>query len=143
MGRLFWKIFLGFWLTLVLIAIGVGLAVHIYNQNRIEAITDLAEGPRASFVVNATALALAQGGPESVESLFRSWPGRRLPLVLIVDEQGRELFDRPVPSVALERAREQLRGTQMLSGVRRNCSRARSRATDGTGRSKRDRKSVV
>lgn len=119
MGRLFWKIFLGFWLTLVLIAIGVGLAVHFYNQSRIEAITDLAAGPRASFVVNATALALAQGGPESVESLFRSWPGRRLPLVLIVDEQGRELFERPVPSVALERAREQLRGTQMLSGVRR------------------------
>ncbi len=119
MGRLFWKIFLGFWLTLVLIAIGVGLAVHIYNQNRIEAITDLAAGPRASFVVNATALALAQGGPESVESLFRSWPGERLPLVLIVDEQGRDIFDRPVPSVALERAREQLRGAQMLSGVRR------------------------
>ncbi|MDZ7805242.1 ATP-binding protein [Thiohalophilus sp.] len=119
MGRLFWKIFLGFWLTLVLIAIGVGLAVHIYNQNRIEAITDLAAGPRASFVVNATALALAQGGPESVESLFRSWPGQRLPLVLIVDEQGRDIFDRPVPGVALERAREQLRGAQMLSGVRR------------------------
>ncbi|MFP4610249.1 MAG: ATP-binding protein [Thiohalophilus sp.] len=119
MGRLFWKIFLGFWLTLVLIAIGVGLAVHIYNQNRIEAITDLAAGPRASFVVNATALALAQGGAESVESLFRSWPGERLPLVLIVDEQDRELFDRPVPSVALERARQQLRGTQMMSGVRR------------------------
>ncbi|MDR9435643.1 MAG: ATP-binding protein [Thiohalophilus sp.] len=119
MGRLFWKIFLGFWLTLVLIAIGVGLAVHIYNQNRIEAITDLAAGPRASFVVNATALALAQGGPESVESLFRSWPGQRLPLVLIVDEAGRDIFNRPVPSVALERAREQLRGAQMLSGVRR------------------------
>lgn len=119
MGRLFWKIFLGFWLTLVLIAIGVGLAVHFYNQSRIEAITNLAAGPRASFVVNATALALAQGGPESVESLFRSWPGQRLPLVLIVDEQGRDIFDRPVPTVALERAREQLRGAQVLSGVRR------------------------
>ncbi|TDY00521.1 ATP-binding protein [Thiohalophilus thiocyanatoxydans] len=119
MGRLFWKIFLGFWLTLVLIAIGVGLAVHFYNQSRIEAITDLAAGPRANFVVNATALALAQGGPESVESLFRSWPGRRLPLVLIVDEAGKDIFERPVPSVALERAREQLRGAQMLSGVRR------------------------
>ncbi|MDY6978808.1 MAG: ATP-binding protein [Pseudomonadota bacterium] len=119
MGRLFWKIFLGFWLTLVLIAIGVGLAVHWYSQSRLEAITDLAAGPRASFVVNATALALAQGGPESVESLFRSWPGQRLPLVLIVDEEGRDIFDRPVPGVALERAREQLRGANMLSGVRR------------------------
>ncbi|HES58232.1 MAG TPA: HAMP domain-containing protein, partial [Firmicutes bacterium] len=118
MGRLFWKIFLGFWLTLVLIAIGVGLAVHFYSQSRLEAITDLAAGPRANFVVNATALALAQGGPEAVESLFRSWPGRRLPLVLIVDEQGRDIFDRPVPSVALERAREQIRGAPMLSGVR-------------------------
>ena len=29
MGRLFWKIFLGFWLTLVLHAIGVGIAVHL------------------------------------------------------------------------------------------------------------------
>lgn len=120
MGRLFWKIFLGFWLTLVLIALGVGLAVHFYSQSRLEAITDLAAGPRATFVVSATALALAQGGPESVQSLFRSWPGQRLPLVLIVDEEGRDIFDRPVPSVALERAREQLRGAQqMLSGVRR------------------------
>ena len=89
------------------------------TQRRVLLITDLAAGPRASFVVNATALALAQGGPESVESLFRSWPGQRLPLVLIVDEQGRDIFDRPVPGVALERAREQLRGANMLSGVRR------------------------
>lgn len=120
MGRLFWKIFLGFWLTLVLIAIGVGLAVHVYTQSRLEAVTDLAAGPRASFVVNATALALADGGPESVKSLFQSWPGRRPPMVLIVDEQGRDIFDRQVPPLALERAREQLRGsTSMFTSVRR------------------------
>ena len=118
MGRLFWKIFLGFWLTLVLLAIGVGIAVHLYSQSRFEAIEDLAAGPRADFVVNATALALAQGGPDSVRSLFRSWPTGRPPLVLIVDETGRDIFERPVPPLALERARDQLRQAPMLSGVR-------------------------
>ncbi len=119
MGRLFWKIFSGFWLTLVLIAVGVGVAVHLYNQSRIEAITDLAIGPRASFVVNATALALAQGGPASVQALFKGWPGPRLPMVLIVDEQGRDIFERPVPSLALQRAREQLIEEPFMSGVRK------------------------
>jgi len=119
MGRLFWKIFLGFWLTLVLLSVGVGTAVHLYNQSRIEAITDLAVGPRASFVVDATALALAQGGPPSVQSLFKSWPGPRPPLVLIVDETDKDIFGRPVPSMALERAREQLLEPQLMSGVRK------------------------
>jgi two-component system OmpR family sensor kinase len=118
MGRLFWKIFLGFWLTLVLLAIGVGFAVHLYSQNRFEAIEDLAAGPRAEFVVNATALALANGGPDSVRTLFRSWPAGRPPMVLIVDETGRDIFERPVPPLALDRARDQLRQGPLLSGVR-------------------------
>lgn len=119
MGRLFWKIFLGFWLALVLIAAGVGLAVYLNNQARLASLDDLAEGPRAAFAVGAVADALAHGGRAAVEMLFEQWPGRRRPPVLLVDGEGRELFGRPVPAGALDQAREAAAGQRPGRAVRR------------------------
>ena len=119
MGRLFWKIFLGFWLTLVVITAGVGVAVHLHNQSRFEAFSEFAAGPRASFAVSATAAALSHGGKEAVLSLFADWPGPRRPAVLIVNESGEDLFDRTVPPAALERARSELGQAVRVPGLRR------------------------
>lgn len=118
MGRLFWKILLGLWLTLVVTGVGVGLAVHLYSQARLAQMTQLAAGRGAEFAVSAVAALLDRGGPAAVEPLFRDWPRDR-PQVLIVDAAGHDLLGRPVPPAALARAREELGGAARAPGVRR------------------------
>lgn len=119
MGRLFWKIFLGFWLTLAVTALGIGVLVHLYNQARWESMADLAAGPRARFVVAAAASALEHGGAGAVESLFAEWPGHRRAPVLVVDDSGTDLLGRAVPQAALERARARLAQSPDAPGLRR------------------------
>jgi two-component system OmpR family sensor kinase len=118
MGRLFWKIFVAFWLTLMAIAVGVGVVVHLYNQARIESMTELAAGPRVEINVAATAAALHYGGRQAVENLFSDLRLPRRPVVLIVDAEGHDIFDRPVPRLALERARAELGDERHARGVR-------------------------
>jgi two-component system OmpR family sensor kinase len=118
MGRLFWKIFFAFWLTLIFIAAGVGLAVHLHSQARLKAMTELAAGPRAELILAAVATTLEYGGPQAVRSLFKDWPGRRPLRVLIVDENGHDLLGRAVPAAALVRARAQLGSAPTAPGLR-------------------------
>ncbi|MGA7801848.1 MAG: two-component sensor histidine kinase, partial [Gammaproteobacteria bacterium] len=61
-GRLFWKIFLGFWLTLLLTGLAVGVAVQLYQQERLNEASGLAEGPRAEASVAGVASVLRAGG---------------------------------------------------------------------------------
>ena len=58
MGRLFWKFFLAFWLALLAAGAGVGAAVWLHQQTLDERGQELASGPRARFLVNATAATL-------------------------------------------------------------------------------------
>jgi len=118
MGRLFWKIFVGFWLTLVVTGVGIGALVYAYNQARLAEATDVAAGPRTELVVSAVATAAAHGGAQAVESLFAEW-GPRRPPVLVVDEAGRDILGRAVPPAAVALARDQLRGAERAAGVRK------------------------
>lgn len=108
MGRLFWKILIGFWLTLVLTAAGVGAAFYLYSQARLADVNDLADGPHVTTIVATAASVLTHGGREALQTLFRELPSRRRPPLLIVDGEGRELFERPIPAATLARAREVL-----------------------------------
>lgn len=118
MGRLFWKIFLGFWLTLVVTGAGVGALVYAYNQARIAEATDVAAGPRSELLVAAMAAAAAHGGARAVEALVADFGPRRSP-VLVVDDAGRDVLGRAVPPAALAAAREQLGSADRAAGVRR------------------------
>ncbi|MCL4799594.1 MAG: HAMP domain-containing protein [Burkholderiales bacterium] len=117
MGRLFWKIFAGFWLTLVVTGAGVGALVYAYNQARLAEANEVAAGPRSDMLVSAVATAAAHGGARAVESLIADW-GPRRPAVLVVDESGRDVLGRAVPPGALASAREQLGGAARAAGVR-------------------------
>lgn len=119
MGRLFWKIFLGFWLTLVLISAAVGLGVNLYNQARWAELDTLAAGPRAEFAVASVASALRHGGEQAVAALFDDWPRQRRTAVLVVDAQGKDLFGRTVPQTTLEQARDLIGSAQRAPGLRR------------------------
>ena len=119
MGRLFWKIFLGFWLSLVVIAVAVGFAVNLYNQARWEELDELAAGPRVELALNAAAVALRHGGREAVTELFQDMTRRFRRQVLIVDAQGKDLFGHSVPAAALQRAREEIGDSMRAPGLRR------------------------
>ncbi|MGB8275500.1 MAG: ATP-binding protein [Alphaproteobacteria bacterium] len=117
MGRLFWKIFLSFWVTLVVIGASVGVVVHLYSEQQIASSTEVASGPRAEFAVMAIALAVEKGGRAAVAPYLETWPARRPP-VLIVDADGKDMFGRPVPAASLDEARAQLRESAQTPGVR-------------------------
>jgi two-component system OmpR family sensor kinase len=68
--RLFWKILLGFWLTLILIAIGIWLA---FSVMRPDVETTYMQG-FARLSVGAASSAIEQGGPQAFEVERQSWP---------------------------------------------------------------------
>lgn len=119
MGRLFWKIFLGFWLTLVVVGAAVGFSVHWYSQERLARLDELAAGPRAVLSMNTVASTLMHAGTGETRELLREWHGSHVAPVLVVDDAGRELLGRPVPPPLLALAQERLGHRQAAEGARR------------------------
>ena len=104
MGRLFWKLFVAFWLSLVLAAVGVGTAVWIYKQVDLDAGDDNAR--RGGFVIHSFASVLRHGGPGAVRAMLDEWDARGpRTQVFVVDASGRELRDRSTPPDDQVRAR--------------------------------------
>lgn len=105
MGRLFWKIFLGFWLALVVAAVSTGTVVWLQHGAPDAAPKEFAAGPRGGMDMAAAMLR-----DDGVEAL-RGWmQHRRHPApIYVVDEAGRDVLGRPVPEAALARAREIVR----------------------------------
>jgi len=68
--QLFWKILLGFWLTLILIALGIWLA---FTLVRPDMETTYMQG-FARLSVGAASAAIEQGGPRAFEAESQSWP---------------------------------------------------------------------
>lgn len=105
MGRLFWKIFLAFWLALVAAAVGTGTVVWLRQDTSESA--QLAGGPRAGFGMDMAASMLRDDGVEALRGWMRY---RRHPMpIFVVDEAGRDVLGRPVPEAALARAKEIVR----------------------------------
>src|SRR5690606_31574966 len=106
---LFWKLFLGFWLTLTAAGVAVGTAVWIYHQQREPRPEPaLSAGPRAEILVRSAAATLRHGGEAALRDLLETEAGEAAQgaRVHAVDDQDRELLGRPVPADAIARARE-------------------------------------
>jgi two-component system sensor histidine kinase CpxA len=92
MGRLFWKIFLWFWLALALLNIAVGWGVKIYFEQSLGF-----DSKSLQTQVATIALAFEQGNKEKATQLLDDMTrGNKLPL-FVVDEQGRDVLSRPLP----------------------------------------------
>jgi two-component system OmpR family sensor kinase len=116
MGRLFWKFFLSILLAQVAATIGIGGTVWLRDQARNrngDATLDV--GPPGIIMLDAARATLKHAGAA----------GRRMRL-FILDEQGRELLGRSVPT----RLREEV--TRSLAGD--NNARAVARLTGPDGR---------
>lgn len=117
MGRLFWKIFFGFWLTMLLIGSISGLLIWQHNQQRIKQLEILVNSPRADIGVTTTARILQYGGIAALRELIeeRDRHHRRPFRIFIVNEQGVELLGRPVPDFMLHKAQEALKDPKQSS----------------------------
>ncbi len=96
MGRLFWKMFLAFWLSLVLAAAGVGAAVWLYKQVDAEEPGEVVRG--AGFVLETFGSVIRHGGAPAAIALIDEWEARgRRSRILLFDGRGRELRGQPLP----------------------------------------------
>jgi two-component system OmpR family sensor kinase len=104
-GRLFWKILLAFWLTLIATAAATGAVIWALREERAGAEASVALGMPAVLATDLAAATLRHGGPEAL----RDWMGEvRRPhgvAVFAVDAEGVDILGRPVPEAALAEAR--------------------------------------
>ncbi|WP_341674922.1 ATP-binding protein [Niveibacterium sp. SC-1] len=103
MGRLFWRIFAGFLVGFALLAVGVGVGSRLYFDAHAPQ-GPLMRGPRADMEVTWIAELIRHGDRDLLAAIAPAWRERR-PLPLIVDPQGRDILQRPVPPEALAQAR--------------------------------------
>lgn len=97
MGRLFWKFFFAFWLTLIVAGVGIGSAVWVHRQASVDEAVER-RLPRVDFWLDTAELALVDGGTQTARRLLERWQQRPIGAPLfIVDDQHRDLIDRPLP----------------------------------------------
>jgi two-component system OmpR family sensor kinase len=105
-GRLFWKILLAFWLTLIATAAATGAVIWALREERAGAEASVALGMPALLATDLAAATLRHGGADAL----RDWIGEmRRPhavAVFAVDAKGADILGRPVPEAALADARE-------------------------------------
>jgi len=97
MGKLFWKFFFGFWLCLIAAAVATGTALYLMREK--PASSDLAEGPRAQFMLETIQEVLEGKGPDALRDLLdrnRQRTGNAIP-VFAVSSEGQEILSREVP----------------------------------------------
>lgn len=107
MGRLFWKIFSGIWLSLVLTGLGVMTAFVIHNRARFEEADRLARDPRSAFVSRMVALSLEHNGERVTRAMLSHWPVQESPPPFVVSARGHDLLGRAIPRELYAEAREQ------------------------------------
>lgn len=132
---LFWKLFLGFWVTLIAAGIAVGGAVRLhYRQLETRSEPMLSAGPRAEILVRSAAATLRHGGEPALRALLEEEAADRPsgPRVHAVDDQGRELLGREVPAATIELARARLGGEAPAAQVGRPAAEDSPRLEDKT-----------
>ena len=97
MGRLFWKFFLAFWLTLALLGSILVTVVWLYHQTATGNHTVLQDNHRLPLALRSAQAVLRYGGPEALKAMLSEAP-REHPLYVITPE-GKELLGRPLPSL--------------------------------------------
>lgn len=104
MGRLFWKFFLVFWLTVLSAGLVVGVVVSLLHEHPGPPHDPyVAGGGPPAFVAQTSAMVLSSGGLDALRTVLNDW---REPFPLyVMDESDRELLDRPIDAAAVAAAR--------------------------------------
>jgi signal transduction histidine kinase len=108
MGRLFWKFFLSILLAQVAATAGIGGTLWLRDQARQRGgEPTLDKSPPATIMLDAAAATLKHGGIDALRDLAA---GSRRMHLYVLDEQGHELLDRPVPARLREEVERNLNG---------------------------------
>lgn len=110
MGRLFWKIFFGFWLTLLITGSAAGWLVWQHAKEHIAHLEILVDHPKADHNLNRVAQILAKQGLAGLDVFMAGREKHRkhpLPM-FIVNEENEDYLGRPVPKVLLEKVYQSL-----------------------------------
>ncbi|CAG0953226.1 two-component system, OmpR family, sensor histidine kinase CpxA [Methylophilaceae bacterium] len=118
MGRLFWKTFIGFSLTLIITGAFIGGAIYL-NDNRLSGEEGFSHDRRAEFVVGITAHTLQYGGVDGAKALFKNWPGHKpSPTVMVIGTDGKDILHRTVSQNSFGKALDALASEAKPSSVR-------------------------
>jgi two-component system OmpR family sensor kinase len=108
-GRLFWKFFLTFWLTLLVAGFGVGTAVFLRHraelENHITAHIPVIDAENAAALVETAESLLNYGGRAELSNFLEKLRSVHIPQVFAVDEEGNELLKRKVAPEVLSKIR--------------------------------------
>ncbi|PPD20540.1 MAG: two-component sensor histidine kinase [Methylomonas sp.] len=111
MGRLFWKFFLSFWLTLLIAGFGVGSAVFLRhqaemaNQANPKASEPVIEAKNATALIETAARLLNYGGTKELSAFLENIRTAHIPQIYAVDDDGKELLDRKLSAEKLSKIR--------------------------------------
>jgi two-component system, OmpR family, sensor kinase len=100
-NRLFWKILIALWLTLLAAALGLALALQMYQRaQQAERSHAIEGGPRSRTILDAAEYTLRYGGTLALKNLLMAEASRSSDDVFAVDDTGLDLLGRPVPVAA-------------------------------------------
>lgn len=119
MTRLYWKIF-GFLLLAQLTAIlTISAGFWIHQHNRALNSEGVEISPPARTMIQSASATLKHGGKTALRNLLEEWQHRPTPLVLAIDNNGKELLDRDYsPQVfATAKALAQEAATESVNAV--------------------------
>ncbi len=116
MGRLFWKIFLWFWLTMILITLGIawGMAQY-FQQERAPSARPLAKF--ALLQVTAVTAVLEHSGESATKVLLQEIAENSRLLIFVINERGDELLERAVTGSLNTRRRGQTDNTNPSESI--------------------------
>jgi two-component system OmpR family sensor kinase len=105
-GRLFWKILLAFWLTLIATVAATAGVIWALREERAATEPTVALGLPAVLATDLAAATLRHGGVAALRDWMGEVPRPRGLAVYAVDARGADILGRPVPEAALAGARE-------------------------------------
>lgn len=110
MGRLFWKFFFSFWLTLLVAAISAGSFVWLKSAAKYEDLGDLKLlDYRGTSYVRVAADIAEKRGQQALEEFVQQLVATNMANLMVVNTEQRDLLGRSVDTATLSQARQLLR----------------------------------
>jgi Signal transduction histidine kinase len=110
MHRIFWKILLSFWLAILLTGVCTGVLVTLYQDAKLT-INKVETGERPNGITDSVARTLTSGGKQLLEEILGPQLAQkhdpkapRMPIPYVVDQDGKDLFNRAVNEKAWQEA---------------------------------------
>jgi two-component system OmpR family sensor kinase len=120
MGRLFWKILLTFWLTLLVAGVATGVTVWMHHNTLQDMEKEVVIRPSSVLAVKAAANTFLYGGTQALRNMLQEQQDEapRDLQVYAVDSTGKELLGRTVSDDTLQRVRDGIRQNLRLPIIR-------------------------